>query len=110
MARKAVDLRNGPHDNLVCGMSHLMLTEYDQAIPFLKKSIQIWPDYLAAHVCLAAAYSLGGRVEDARAEVAQIHRINPKYTLEDFSKSGYNAYQPADKERLLNALRKVGLE
>jgi adenylate cyclase len=110
MAKKAVALRNGPNDNLECGMSHLMLTEYDQAIPLLKKSIQLWPDYLAAHVGLAAAYCMAGRMEDARSEVAEIHRINPKYKLEDVSRNGYYAYQPVEKERFLSALRKAGLE
>lgn len=109
MARKAVQMRNGPYDNAALGMCHVMRSEYDRAIPALKKATQTFPDYLSGHVGLAAAYSLAGRMEDARGKVAEIYRINPKTTLEDLSKNGYYAYPPTDKERFLDALRKAGL-
>ena len=110
MAKKAVSLRHGPLDSETLGMSYFMLEQYDQAIAEFKKSINLWPDYWRTHVWLAAAYSLAGRMEDARAEVAEVLRINPKTSLEDIAKNGWFNYKKADKERFSNALRKAGLK
>jgi len=74
-----------------------------------KKAISIWPEYMFAHIDLTAAYSLAGRMEEARAQAAEVLRINPKITLEDIAKNGYYNYKKADKERFINALRKAGL-
>jgi len=110
MAKKAVSLRHGPLDSGALGMSYFMLEQYDQAIAEFKKSIKLWPDYRDAHVWLAAAYSLAGRMEDARAEAAEVLRINPKTSLEDIAKNGFYNYKKADKERFISALRKAGLK
>jgi len=109
MAKKAVSLRHEPLDSGALATSYFMLEQYDQAIAEFKKSI-IWPDNWRAHVWLAAAYSLAGGMEDARAEVAEVLRINPKTSLEDIAKNGWFNYKKADKERFSNALRKVGLK
>ena len=53
---------------------------------------------------------MAGRKEDARAQAAEVLRINPKITLEDIAKNGYYNYQKADKERFINALQKAGLK
>jgi len=113
MAKKAVSLQHGRLESMclgVLGMSYFMLEQYDQAIAELKKSINLWPDYWFAHVWLAAAYSLTNRMEDARAEVAEVLRINPKTSLEGIAKNGYFNFKRADKERFINALRKAGLK
>jgi adenylate cyclase len=114
MAKKAVSLRHGPRrglqEGVVLGMSYFMLEQYDQAIAEFKKSINLWPDDRGAHVWLTAAYSLAGRIEDARAEASEVLRINPKTSLEDIAKNGYFNYKTADKERFSNALRKAGLK
>ena len=49
-------------------------------------------------------------MEDARAEVEEVLRINPKTSLEDIAKNGYVNYKKADKERFINALRKAGFK
>ena len=110
MSEKGVSLLHEPRLIFTLGMSYLMLEKYDQAIPEFNKSIQLWPDFLYSHVYLANACSLAGRMEEARAEVAEVLRINPKYSLEDFAKNGYFNYRLEDKERLIDALRKVGLK
>ncbi|MBL7178006.1 MAG: tetratricopeptide repeat protein [Desulfobacteraceae bacterium] len=110
MAKNAVSLGHGPLDSVALGMSYFMLEQYDQAIAQFRESIKLWPDYWRAYVLLAAAYSLAGRMEDARAEIAEVLRINPKSSLEDIAKNGYVNYKEADKERFSNALRKAGLK
>ena len=109
MAKKAVSLRHETLDSAALGMSYFMLEQYDQAITELKKSIKLWPDYRGAHVWLAAAYSLAGRMEDAHAEAAEVLRINPKTSLVDIAKNGFYNYKKADKERFISALLMAGV-
>jgi adenylate cyclase len=87
-----------------------MMEQYGEAIAAFKKSIGIWPEYVYARIGLTASYSMAGREEDARAQAAEVLRINPKITLEDIAKNGYYNFQKADKERFIGALRKAGLK
>ena len=111
MAKKAVSLRNWPIYRLRLGASYFNLKQYDQAIAELKKAVKLCPDCADAHVLLAAAYSLIGRMEDARAEVVEVLRINPKNSLEGIAKNGYySTSSTIGKERFINVLRKAGLK
>ena len=117
MAKKAVSLKkmipsSMPDVNYYCflGVPYLMMGQYVEAIAAFKKAISIWPEYMFAHIDLTAAYSLAGRMEEARAQTAEVLKINPKITLEDIAKNGYFNYKKADKERFINALRKAGLK
>ena len=92
------------------GIPYHMMGQYEEAIAAFKKAISLWPDYVLGHMSLTASYSLVGRMEEAHAEAAEVLRINPKITLEDIAKNGYINYKRADKERLINALRKAGLK
>jgi len=66
------------------------------------------PDNLFAHIRLAATYSLSGREQEARAEAAEVLRINSKFSLNRFAKT--IAYKhTSDRDLLITALRKVGL-
>jgi adenylate cyclase len=70
----------------------------------------LWPDYAYPHINLIASYSLADRMEDARAEAAQVLRINPKFSLQALAENGFYNFKKADKEGLINALRKAGLK
>jgi len=94
----------------ILGLSYLMMGQYEEAIAAFKKSISLWPEYVNGHIGLTASYSLAGRMEEARAQTAEVLKINPKITLEDIAKNGYYNYKRADKERFINALRKAGLK
>ena len=74
------------------------------------KAISLWPDYLGAHIGLTAAFSLAGRVEEARSEATEVLKINPEFSLGDIAKNGYYNYKNDEKERFINALRKAGLK
>ena len=58
---------------------------------------------------LAAAYSLAGRVEEARSGADEVLRINPKFSLEYQAKT-FPFKNNRDLEQLIGALRKAGLK
>ena len=41
----------------------------------------------SAHIDLTATYSMMGREKEARAEAAEVLRINPKFSLDSYAKS-----------------------
>ena len=82
---------------------------YEESIAAYKKSFHRNRDYLVGHLRLAATYSLVGREEEGRAEVAEVLRIDPKFSLENLAKK-VPYKNKADKERFIDALRKAGLK
>ena len=49
-----------------------------------------------------------GRLDDARLQAGEVSKINPKFSLERWSRT--TRYRnPADGERVVEALRKAGL-
>ena len=59
---------------------------FEEAVSAYKKAIQIAPDNFTAHLGLAATYSLMGREREARAEAAEVLRINPKFSLDYYAR------------------------
>ncbi len=110
MAEKAVQLRPGPRTRQYLGREYVISGQYDAAIWELEQSIKSKPEALVGHIWLAAACSLGGRMKQARASVAEIRHLNPDYSLADCERNSYFEYQPEDKARFINALRDVGLK
>jgi adenylate cyclase len=82
--------------------------EYEEAIASLQKALKRNPDDVIAHIILATTYSMGGREEEARVEVKEVFRINPKFSLEFFVKT-MPYKDPANTDLLLDTLRKAGL-
>jgi TolB-like protein/Tfp pilus assembly protein PilF len=91
------------------GIAHRVLGRYEEAITFLKKALTLNPNLLAVHWNLAAIYSELGREEEARAEVAEMLRLSPNFSLE-FARQNSPYKDPAVTERLAAALRKAGLK
>ena len=91
------------------GYAYLYAGMYEEAIAACKKALRVKPDNLLALPTLAAAYALMGREEEARAEAAEILRIDPKFSLKRFDKGQPHKNQ-ADIEFYINALRKAGLK
>ena len=90
------------------GRAYSHAGKYGEAIAALQKALRMSPDNLPAHTHLAATYGLSGREQEARAQATEILRINPKFSLHYFAKT--TPYKnPADKELVINALRKAGL-
>jgi TolB-like protein/Flp pilus assembly protein TadD len=89
--------------------SYRLLGKYNEAVNTCKRLLKTQPDHLLGNIVLTSTYSMMGRIEDARAQAMEVIRVNPKFTLERFSKTiRFKNY--ADVERTVDALRKAGLE
>ena len=62
---------------------------FEEAVSAYKKAIQLSPNNIFAHIRLAATYSLMGREKEARAEAAEVLRINPKFSLDWLQKQSH---------------------
>ncbi len=91
------------------GHAYRLVGRLQEAIIALKRVVMRNPDQITAHVFLAVIYSELGREEEARAEVAEILRISPHYSLE-VVRQRIPYKDPALLERQVAALRKAGLK
>jgi adenylate cyclase len=84
------------------GLSCGRAGQYDEAITWCEKAVHMEPDNLMARIMMTAVYSWSGRDEKARAEAAEVLRIDPDFSLEKFAKKAGPS--------LVSALRKAGLK
>ncbi len=91
------------------GAALRMTGRFEEAVLAFKKGIQLAPDDIIAHYRLAATYTMMRREKEARAEAAEVLRINPKFSVDSYAKTlSYKDQSEADK--VINALRKAGLK
>jgi len=79
-----------------------------EAIAACEKGLKRQPDHLSSRVIMASVYGGCGKEKEARKEAAEVLRINPKFTVESFTKI-LPYKNPADRERTAQALRNAGL-
>jgi adenylate cyclase len=91
------------------GQSYSFVGQYGEAIAMYKTVLQRNPDDFSALIGLAAVYGASGREEKARAAVAEILRIEPKFSLERAAEESMYKNQ-ADTERMIDSLRRAGLK
>ena len=84
------------------GLAYAETGQYDEGIAWCEKAINWEPDSLFARIMMAVVYSWSGRDAEARAEAAELLRINPNFSLERFAKRA--------TPKLVDALRKAGLK
>jgi adenylate cyclase len=82
---------------------------YEEAIAVCKKAIQAEPNDQRAHLNLTSAYILLGREEEAHSTAEVVLKMDPKFSLDHFSKTLPYKNQ-ADTDRFIDALRKAGLK
>lgn len=91
------------------GLAHYTLKLYSKALPFLRECVSRAPDMRHSHVWLAANFAQLGQLDEARAEAAEVLRIDPEYTIEGTQRR-LSAYKlSADEEHYFDGLRKAGL-
>ena len=74
----------------------------------MRQFLSRYPNILGVHLNLAAVYSELGKETEARAEVAEVLRINPHFSLEVY-RQREPLKDPARLERRLAVLRRAGL-
>jgi adenylate cyclase len=111
MLQKSLRLSPVPVHSQVLGMlaiSYSSLGQHEEAIATYKKVLQIYgPDHMMAHIGLAVTYAGMGREIEARAEGAEVLRVDPKFSWERWVKG--LPFDQSRKDRIADALRKVGL-
>jgi tetratricopeptide (TPR) repeat protein len=110
-AEKAMrlDPRNRDVYLLEVGKAYSWMGRYEEAITTLKRVLTHAPYFLGAHLNLAVSYSELGREAEARAEVAEVLRLSPNFSLESL-RQRFPYKDQARFERQLAALRKAGLK
>src|SRR5262249_53050315 len=91
------------------GAAYCLAERLEETIAPLKQYLARYPHILGAHLTLAAVYSELGREAEARAEAAEVLRLNPQFSLE-VHKQREPIKDPALLERHLSTLRKAGLK
>jgi hypothetical protein len=93
----------------------ILLGRDQEAIRYLRMALDANPNAVSTHAFLAAAHALAGRMDEARAELAQHARLRPGATVTNFRRAtpvplrltgpGYQQMF----ERLKDGLRKAGM-
>jgi adenylate cyclase len=116
--RRAIDVINAyvrldplyaPIASGLLGFAHYMLKEYAQALPLLRDCVSRAPNVRGPHAWLAATYAQMGKFEEARAEVTEVIRIEPNYTISGSVRPMVTFKNPDDDQHYFDGLRKAGL-
>jgi adenylate cyclase len=90
------------------GLAYYTLKRYPEAIHELREYASRAPNLRIPHLWLAAAYAQLEQFAEARAEAADVLRIEPSFTIERLKCNTFYK-NPADAEHLFDGLRKAGL-
>ena len=90
------------------GLANYLLKRYGEAVRLCGEHAARRPNLQFPHLGLAAAYAQSGRLEEAKAEAAQVLRINPGFTIESWKRLAVFK-NPKHLEHRLDGLRKAGL-
>lgn len=110
-------LRLSPHDTfvygwcMIAGAANLYLGKGEQAIAWLRRSIETNTNNPTSHFLLAAALARLGLLPEARSEAKMGLAINPTFTISRYraSASSDNPAAVAGRERVIEGLRKAGV-
>ena len=109
-------LRLSPRDPLIhlwlmfAGFAKTLLGKWEEALSWLRKSIDVNPNNPWSNFYLSACLVHLGRLDEARAAVGAGLAVNPKFSikrLRAFSESN-NAVFLAQRERMIEAMRLAG--
>jgi len=86
-----------------------MIGQFDEAIEQANKAVERDSKNQFTYLALASACILAGREEEARAAAAEVLKIDPTFSLEQFAKK--LPYKDTSQiHRTIDALHKAGLK
>ena len=93
----------------VSAFARYMLKQYSESLLLEQACAARSPNAWAPHTVLAATYAQLGRMDEARAEAAEVLRIEPKYTINNTQKKLSVFKFSNHAEHFFKALREAGL-
>ena len=90
------------------GFAYYMVGQYGDALPYLREGVARAPNKRSTHQWLAATYAQLHQSDDARAEAAEVLRIDPAYTNQR-SPIVATFRRREDFDHFCDGLRKAGL-
>src|SRR5262249_16126743 len=91
------------------GTAYAVAGHYEEARVLLQRYLSRYPNILNAHLTVATVYSELGKEAEARAEAAEVLRLNPHFSL-TVHKQRMPIKDPVVLERYIAALRRAGLK
>ena len=82
---------------------------HEEALKAYENALKLNPNDIFTHLSLAAQYAELGRDEQARAEVREVLRLHPKFSLDSFAKT-LTFNDQSFVNRRLELMRKAGLK
>jgi adenylate cyclase len=92
------------------GFDYLLDGQFNEAVSPLKQALVENPNFLLAHINLASAYMAMGKEKEGRAEAAEVLRLNPKFSLNNFAKAHSSFKNQSSINEHIARLRKAGLK
>jgi adenylate cyclase len=91
------------------GLAYFMLKRYPEAVATIREFVSQAPNHRPGRMWLTAAYAHMGRLEEARAQAAELLRVDPLWTTPGRFKKATAHFRSEDAEHLAVGLRKAGL-
>ncbi len=89
-------------------LSHLMLRDFQEAVPFAEKAIRALPSYVRARQRLASCLGHMDRQADARVAMTELLELQPGFS-QAYIDATYPFRNPEDRDFFIAGLRKAGL-
>lgn len=94
---------------LMSGAAYRFMGQNEEAIATFKRLMHLYPDNLFGRAYLAATYASADRDFEARAEAAEVLRIDPNFSVEVFIKR-FTVRNKTLLDQMVADLRKAGLK
>ncbi len=91
------------------GHSHYLLKDSDRAIELMQRVVTRAPYFLPVRRHLAVLYTEAGRLEEAKAQTAEVLRIFPGASIEDERARCFYRWTPDLMQRFFAGLRESGM-
>jgi len=89
------------------GLSYCWTGQHEEGVTWCEKAVRQEPNSLFARLMMTVVYSLSGRDEQAQAELAEVLRIQPKFSLKGFEKNSHTRGRRIERNFLAPCARQV---